>query len=415
MTGQKRRKPFGSSSFFRARLVALLMILALGIAAGGCDESGSNSPPPRPTVTSTATPTITATATPTVSATPTPSATATPTSTPTPSKTGGLWVPTLFGPPSINEFDSARRAMSGNPDPQFENNSPDLLLPAAAIFDSSQNLWVTNCSDIDLGAGQITEFTAAQLANLGNDNSPAAHIALIDDGSFGNLHCPWGEQFDGAGNLWVVNRFGPNLVSYTPAQLAAGGNQKPDTIITSASFDSPRAIAFDAGGNLWIVENQHQAVLEYKAGTLATAMGHSGPVNPDVTITSAGFGDPHGLAFDAGGNLWLSDATGKLLKFAAADLATTGTPTPTVIITATPVVTADGIAMSLDFPEGLAFDPGGDLWVSNLASDNVGSLAGYTPAQLAMTGNPSPAVFLDSDVFGLNLHEPTLLSFGPIP
>jgi DNA-binding beta-propeller fold protein YncE len=126
-------------------------------------------------------------------------------------------------------------------------------------------------------------------------------------------------------------------------------------------------------------------------------------------------GDPRGLAFDADGNLWVTDATGKLLKFAASDIVTSGSKTPTVIITATLVVTAGGFAMSLDFPEGLAFDSDGSLWVSNLDSDNAGSVAAFTAAQLAATGNPSPAIFLDSDAFGLNFHQPAQLSFGPIP
>ena len=104
-----------------------------------------------------------------------------------------------------------------------------------------------------------------------------------------------------------------------------------------------------------------------------------------------------------------------MIEFAAADLGTSGSPTPKVIITATPVVTLDGIALSLDFPEGVAFDPAGNLWVANLESDNAGSLAEFTPAQLATSGSPSPAVFLDSDIFGINIHQPSLLTFGPIP
>ena len=183
----------------------------------------------------------------------------------------------------------------------------------------------------------------------------------------------------------------------------------------SRAFTQRKKRSFDASANLWIVENQNQQILAYKEATLAAALGHSGQVNPDIIISSASFGDPRAIAFDGAGNLWLADATGKLLKFAAADLAMSGTPTPTVIITATPVVTADGIALSLDFPEGVAFDPSGNLWVANLESDNAGSLAEFTSAQLASSGSPSPAVFLDSDIFGTNIHQPSLLTFGPIP
>ena len=398
--------------FSDVRLRVFLTVLALGFALCGCDESGSHSPNRGPKPTPTVTPTIAPTPTQTATATTTIAPTATPTS--TPSTSGGLWVPNLFGP-SVNEFDPPARAVSGNPSPQFSNESAFLLLPAGLAFDSSENLWVANCSDFILGTGAIAEFTAAQLANLGNNSMPDPNTTLLDDGSLTILGCPWGAQFDTAGNLWITNRAIPNLVSYSPAQLAVGGALTPDTTITSTSFDSPRGIAFDASANLWIVENQKQTILGYKAATLATALGHSGQVNPDIIISSASFGDPRAITFDGSGDLWLADATGKLLEFAAADLVVSGTPTPKVIITATPVVTLDGIALSLDFPEGVAFDPAGNLWVANLESDNAGSLAEFTPAQLATSGSPSPAVFLDSDIFGTNIHQPSLLTFGPIP
>jgi sugar lactone lactonase YvrE len=325
----------------RPRTGVLSIVVALGLALGGCNSSSSNSPNPGPKPTPTVAPTIAPTPTQTATATATNAPTATPTS--TPSKTGGLWVPNLFGP-SVNEFDPPTRAVSGQPLPQFFNESPFLLLPAGLAFDSSQNLWVANCSDFIFGTGAIAEFTAAQLANLGNNSTPDPNTTLLDDGSLTILGCPWGAQFDAAGNLWITNRLIPNLVSYSPAQLAVGGALTPHTTITSTSFDSPRGIVFDASANLWIVENQNQEILAYKAATLAAALGHSGQVNPDIIISSSSFGDPRAITFDGAGNLWLADATGELLKFAAADLTMSGTPTPTVVITATPVVTLDGIA-----------------------------------------------------------------------
>ena len=110
-------------------------------------------------------------------------------------------------------------------------------------------------------------------------------------------------------------------MSFTPAQLAAGGAQTPNTTITSTPIASPRAIAFDASANPWIVENTNLEILGYKASTLATALGHSGVVNPDIIISSASFVDPRGLVFDPSGDLWICDATGgELFEFAAASL-----------------------------------------------------------------------------------------------
>jgi serine/threonine protein kinase, bacterial len=151
--------------------------------------------------------------------------------------------------------------------------------------------------------------------------------------------------------------------------------------------------------------------------TIATALGHSGAVNPDIVISSASFVDPRGLAFDAIGNAWVSDASNVLLQFAASDLASTGTRTPLVTLGATAVPVSGGTANSLDDPEGLAFDDddSGNLWVANISSNNVGSLVEYTASQLSSSGSPSPNVFLNSDVFGVNFHTPGLIIFGPIP
>ena len=223
------------------RLRVLLTVIVLSCALGGCDESSSHSPNPGPKPTPTVAPTIAPTPTQTATATSTIAPTATPTS--TPSTSDGLWVPNLFGP-SVNEFDPPARAVSGNPSPQFFNESPFLLLPAGLAFDSSENLWVANCSDFILGTGAIAEFTAAQLANLGSNSMPDPNTTLLDDGSLTILGCPWGAQFDAAGNLWITNRAIPNLVSYSPAQLAVGGALTPDTTITSTSFDSPRGYCF---------------------------------------------------------------------------------------------------------------------------------------------------------------------------
>jgi len=198
-----------------------------------------------------------------------------------------------------------------------------------------KNLWVANCSDFILGTGAIAEFTGRSVG----EPRQQQHAGPEHDSARRRLaHDSWlpvGRAIDTAGNLWITNRAIPNLVSYSPAQLAVGGALTPDTTITSTSFDSPRGIAFDASANLWIVENQKQTILGYKAATLATALGHSGQVNPDIIISSASFGDPRAITFDGSGDLWLADATGKLLEFAAAHLVVSGTPTPKVIITAT--------------------------------------------------------------------------------
>ena len=101
-----------------------------------------------------------------------------------------------------------------------------------------------------------------------------------------------------------------------------------------------------------------------------------------------------------------------MIKFAAGDVAMSGSPTPVVVLSPTLVSTPPGSSFSLDCPQGLSFDKSGNLWVSNALSDNAGSIVEFTPDQLT-SGSPVPAIFLDSNPAGTNLSQPALFTFGP--
>ena len=88
-----------------------------------------------------------------------------------------------------------------------------------------------------------------------------------------------------------------------------------------------------------------------------------------------------------GGERW----NNSVVEFTPAQLAATGTPTPAVTLSAT-------AGNSLEGPDGLAFDPAGDLWVANF----IPSVVEFTPAQLATTGSPTPAATIAGAGTGLS-------------
>ena len=135
-------------------------------------------------------------------------------------------------------------------------------------------------------------------------------------------------------------------------------------------------------------------------------------VTPDIINSSASLNGPAAIAFDALGNQWVANCFGSTLT-QFAPLAASGSPAPLVVLTSTTVTTSPGSPPSLACPEGLDFDKKGNLWVSNAISDNAGSIAEFTSAQLAASGSPLPAVFLDSNPDATNISQPVLLSFGP--
>ena len=143
---------------------------------------------------------------------------------------------------------------------------------------------------------------------------------------------------------------------------------------TQTSLYSPGSIAFDPSGNLWVADASDSRVLEFKSpfssGEAASIVlgfsdfGVSAPSSPNSTDLFA----PDGIAFDSSGNLWVADSTfNRVVEFKAPfsdgenESIVIGQPT----FTAESGVDAIANATLLNAPTGLAFDPSGNLWVSD--------------------------------------------------
>lgn len=337
----------------------------------------------------------------------------------TPSSQGppGLWVPSLFSS-IVAEFLNAQIRESGAPSPRIAHQTTDVLRPNQILFDPSGNLWISYCSNpmpdrippVDPGA--IVEFKRSQLKSLSTNPAPA--VMLQDDGFFDIFFCPYGMQFDSSGNLWIVNRFIPDLIEFTPDRLKTSGVVFPNTRIFSFAFSDIEGIQFDRNGTLWITGFNNRQVSGFKAATLAEVQGTTTIIEPDIINSSPAADSPDAVVFDKAGNQWVTDFfSDRVVQFLASDLTASGSPTPAVILESANVTTPTGMSPSLSGPEGLAFDKDGNLWVANEFSDNFGSIAKFTPDQLTASGSPVPKVFIDSNADGTNLNAPVLLSFGP--
>jgi sugar lactone lactonase YvrE len=231
-------------------------------------------------------------------------------------------------------------------------------------FDASGDLWIAN-----LG-GTLVEYTPSQLASTG---SPTPNVTISSDGS--SLSEPGSVAFDRSGDLWALNEGGA-LDEYTPSQLASSGSPTP--AVTISGFVNPYGLAFDGSGDLWVTDISANTVVEYTPSQLVS----SGSPTPAVTISAnaSSIDSPSGVAFDASGNLWVTNTgSNTLVEFTPSQLGASGDPTPAVTVSAT--------GSSLDGPYSLAFDAAGNLWVPNAHGE---SLVEYTASQLAATGNPTP-------------------------
>ncbi|HTV61938.1 MAG TPA: hypothetical protein VMH30_05145, partial [Verrucomicrobiae bacterium] len=85
---------------------------------------------------------------------------------------------------------------------------------------------------------------------------------------------------------------------------------------TNALFNDPAAIIVNTNGNFFVADSQNDAIREVTANgavtTFAGDLGVAGSMND--TGTNAQFDTPSGLAFDANGNLFVSDTGNNTIR-----------------------------------------------------------------------------------------------------
>ncbi len=282
-------------------------------------------------------------------------------------------------------YASADLASSGSPGPDVTLSSSSHYGEAVA-FDGAGNLWVADYN------GYVFEYAAADLDTSGTP-TPVVKIDLTAYGS-----ALYALAFDAAGDLWVPAYDANKLLMLTPSQLAAGGVQSATVEISATSggsLVSPEALAFDASGALWVAN--YTNIAKFTPAQLAA----SGSPHPSVVLSvpSGTTSYPVGIAFDASGNLWVSNQNSTIVRFDAGQLGTGGSPTPAATLQSPSTID----------PSGLAFDASGNLWVSEPSSATLRAFK--NPG--ALTGSVAPGA--DVTVSSIGSVSAALLAFDPPP
>jgi len=190
--------------------------------------------------------------------------------------------------------------------------------------------------------------TLSAPAGLALDSSGNVYISCSQDNtwiekfdSYGNnpvrfvnptVSYPASMVFDGSGNLYVANN---NTIERYDSRGTG-------TVFATTGIAFLEGLAFDAAGNLWVTDEYNGLVQQRNSnGTL-------------TTFASPGH-NPYGLAFDGSGNLYVAlYGNGNIVKY---DSNTNQTL----------VAALGGTAL----PVGLAFDPVGNLFVVEYGYDRI--------------------------------------------
>ncbi|MDA8196283.1 MAG: hypothetical protein M0019_03560 [Actinomycetota bacterium] len=310
------------------------------------------------------------------------------------------------------------------------------LQPYAMALDPEGNLWVA-----DYATNNIDEYTRFDIAN----NAPPSVTlsptkVTYNGGTYSSLDGPIGLAFDSNGNLWVSNNNSSNIVEFSkseittdasPTPVATFSNEptQPNTPNSNSILYTPENNAIESlnGTSYLWVENGNIAqstpspsVVAFTMSSLTGTTGLQQIPAPAIQIEGhqTDLNSPYGLTFDSNGNLWISNFNGQnISEWTKSQLISDLNNSPSVQSPYLNITSGNANGNGIDNPGQIAFDAGGNLFVSNSLGPNgnqSGTISEFTQSQIAgLSGNVQLSPSSINSGATSQLNDPQGLAFLP--
>jgi trimeric autotransporter adhesin len=287
----------------------------------------------------------------------------------------------------------------GRPSSHFSRNLPWV----SSLFALAVLTTVCGCSNSD--SGSVSTIAGNATIGYSGDGGPATSA---------ELWAPSGVAVDASGNLYIAD-LGDNVVRKVTASTGTittvagdsiymgadtfGGYSGDGGPAVSAKLNGPVSIALDASGNLYIADDGNNLIRKVTASTgIITTVagyfvggngGYSGDGGPAV---KAQLKNPHGVAVDVSGNLYIADTGNNVIRKVSASTGIISTAVGNGYRAGTnpggyggdngPATSAE-----LSDPVGVALDASGNLYIADAANMRVRKVDASTGTITTVAGN----------------------------
>jgi sugar lactone lactonase YvrE len=231
----------------------------------------------------------------------------------------------------------------------------------------------------------------------------AGNIGSADgNGSAARFNFPQGVTVDGSGNVYVADTYNHTIRKITSAGVvttlagSAGSTGSADGSGSAARFFYPDGLAADGSGNVYVADLYNHTIRKItSAGAVTTVAGSAGlSGSTDGTGAAARFYFPEGVAVDGSGTLYVADTYNNTIR-----KITSGGVVTTLAGLAGSVGSIDGVGNTARFndPIGVAVDSLGNVYVADVNNDSIRMI---TSGSVVTTLGGSAGIFGTADGVG---------------
>ena len=216
-----------------------------------------------------------------------------------------------------------------------------------------------------------------------------------------SLNTPTAVAVDTNGNIYIAdsNNNRVRVVANGNINTFAGngnaGYSGDGGAATSASLYTPRGVAVDANGVVYIADTNNHVVRKVTGGTISTIAGNAqqqGFYGDNGTASSAGLDTPTGVAVDATGKVYVADSNNHRVRLLSAATLSTFAGNGTA------AYSGDGgsaTSAAIAFPLGVSLDGMGNIFVAD-SNNHVIRRVGSTGTITTIAGEGEQGFFGDA-------------------